>query len=76
MKSLKDLINKCSSKENSLDGHYVVRKNSKNKAITEHKMRLTTQITDYEMYQVILDIFSDANIFPKQTWERMGRPTL
>ena len=39
-------------------------------------MRLTTEIGEYEMDQVILDLWSDANIFPKQTWERMGRPTL
>ena len=28
------------------------------------------------MDQVILDLGSDANIFPKQTWERMGRLAL
>ena len=28
------------------------------------------------MDQVILDLGSDANVLPKQTWERMGRPTL
>ena len=39
-------------------------------------MRLTTQIADYEMDQVILDLGSDMNVLPKQTWERMGRPAL
>jgi len=28
------------------------------------------------MDQVILDMGSDVNIFPKQTWERMGRSAL
>ncbi len=28
------------------------------------------------MDQVILDLGSDANVLSKQTWERMGRPTL
>ena len=28
------------------------------------------------MDQVILDLGSDANVLPKQTWERMGKPTL
>ena len=28
------------------------------------------------MDQVILDLGSDANVFPKQIWERMGRPVL
>ena len=34
------------------------------------------QIGDYEMDQVILDLGSDANILPKQTWQRMGEPKL
>ena len=28
------------------------------------------------MEQVILDLGSDVNVLPKQTWERMGRPVL
>ena len=39
-------------------------------------MRLTMQISEYEMDQVILDLGSDANVLPKQTWERMGKPAL
>lgn len=39
-------------------------------------MRLTAQIGEYEMDQVILDLGSDTNVLPKQTWERMGRPAL
>ena len=39
-------------------------------------MKLTTQIRDYEMDQVILDLGSDVNFLPKQTWERMGRLAL
>jgi len=34
------------------------------------------QIGEYEMDQVILDLGLDANVLLKQTWERMGRPTL
>ena len=40
------------------------------------EMRLTTQIEEYEMDQVILDLGSDTNVLPKKTWERMGRPML
>jgi len=36
-------------------------------------MRLIAQIGEYEMDQVILDLGSDANVLPKQTWGRMGR---
>ena len=39
-------------------------------------MRLTAQIGDYEMDQVILDLGSDVNMLPKQTWERVGEPKL
>jgi len=28
------------------------------------------------MDQIILDLGSNANILPRQTWERMGQPTL
>lgn len=34
------------------------------------------QIGDYEMDQVILDLGSDQNVLPKQTWEHMGKPAL
>lgn len=39
-------------------------------------MRLTAQIGDYEMDQVVLDLGSDTNVLPKKTWECMGRHTL
>ena len=37
---------------------------------------MTVQIGDYEMDQVILDLGSDANVLPKQTWQRIGEPKL
>lgn len=39
-------------------------------------MRRTVQIGDYEMDWVILDLVSNMNVLPKQTWERMGKPPL
>ena len=39
-------------------------------------MRMTAQIGDYEMDQVILDLGSDANVLPKKTWQRMGEAKL
>lgn len=39
-------------------------------------MWLTAQIGEYDMDQVVLDLGSDANVLPKQTWERMGWPVL
>jgi len=54
----------------------VLRKINKYKARIAHEMRLTVHIGEYEMDQVILDLGSDANVFSKQTWERMGRHVL
>jgi len=76
MKWLQELINKCASKENAPEGLRMVRKIGKHKARIGHEMRLTAQIGEYEMDQVIMDLGSDANVFPKKTWERMGIPTL
>jgi len=76
VEGLQKLINKSNSKEKVPDEHRVVRKIGKHKARTCCEMRLTTQIGDYEMDQVILDLGSDVNILPNQIWERMGRPTL
>lgn len=39
-------------------------------------MCMTTQIEEYEMDQVILDLGSDANVLPKQTCQHMGEPKL
>jgi len=39
-------------------------------------MILTMQIREYEMDQVIMDLGSDVNVLPKQTWEPMDRPAL
>jgi len=76
VKGLQELINKCAGKEGDLKGHRAVRKIGKHKARTRREMRLTVQIGEYEMDQVILDLGSDVNFFPKQTWEKMGRPAL
>jgi len=43
---------------------------------TGREMILTRQIGEYEMDQVILNLGSDVNVLPKQTWESMGRVEL
>ncbi len=62
---LEELINKCAG--NASAGPCVIRKIGKHKARTGCEMRLTVQIGEYEMDQVILDIGSNANVFLKQT---------
>jgi len=39
-------------------------------------MRLTAQIGDYEMEQIVLDIGFDVNFLTKHTWEMMGKSGL
>lgn len=71
---LQRLINKCVG--NTLVRPCVVRKIDKHKARTGQEMRLTVQIGEYEINQVILDLGSSKNFLPKKTWERMGKPAL
>jgi len=74
IKGLQELIIRCAG---TAPGEpRVVRMRGKHAMRTGREMRLTAQIGEYEMDQVILDLGSDANVLPKQTWEPMGRPTL
>ena len=36
---------------------------------TGHELRITTQISDYDMDYIILDLGSDVNILTRQTWK-------
>jgi len=74
VKGLQELINRCAGTAPG-DPH-VVQKIEKHATRTGREMRLTMQIGEYDMNQVILDLGSDVNVLPKQTWERMGRPML
>ena len=63
MKGLQELITGCVG----LGTLRMVWKLGKHSLRTEREMRLTAQIGDYEMDQVILELGSDANVLPKQT---------
>ena len=39
-------------------------------------MRLSMQIGDYDIDEVVLDLGSKVNVLTKQTWELMGNPKL
>jgi hypothetical protein len=43
---------------------------------TGMKFRLNAQIDDYKIKDVILDLGSDVNVFPKRTLEAMGKAKL
>jgi hypothetical protein len=40
------------------------------------EFKMTTELGSYEMEGVMLDLGSDVNIFPKKSWELMGKPKL
>lgn len=67
IKGLQELINRCVG---TMPGElFVVQTIGKNETRMGQEMRLTTQIGEYEMDQVILDLVSDANVLPKKNWE-------
>lgn len=63
VKGLKELITRCAR----LGEPCMVRKLGKHALRTGREMRLTTQIGDYEMDEVAIDLGSDANALPNQT---------
>lgn len=70
VKGLQELINRCAG--TTLGELLVAQKIGKHKTRTGGEMRLTAQIREYEMDQVILDLGSDVKVLPKKTWEWMG----
>jgi len=72
VKGLQELITKCTGSGEPC----IVYKLGKHALRTRREMRLTMQIGQYEMDQVILNLGLDVNVLLKQTWECMGRPTL
>jgi len=65
VKGLRELINWCACKDRATSELYMVRKLGKHKSRIERDMRLTVQIREYEMDQVILDLGFDVNVLPK-----------
>lgn len=74
VKGLQEIINRCT--RNAPGEPRIVWKIGKHKERIGREMRLTAKMGEYEMDYIILDLGSDANILPKQTWEQMRRPAL
>ena len=72
VKGLQELITRCARSGEPC----VVWKLGKHALCKGREMRLTMQIDEYEMDQIILDLGSDTNLLPKKTWEHMGRLAL
>lgn len=70
------MIDNYVSKDKPLPKQHVVNKVNQRKKRTSREIWLTSQIGDFEMDQVILDLGSNANVLPKKTWEHMGKPRL
>jgi hypothetical protein len=43
---------------------------------TNGEFRFNAQIGEYDVDNVILDLGFDANVFPKHTWEVMGKQNI
>jgi hypothetical protein len=43
---------------------------------TGREFKMMVELRSYEMDGVMLDLGSDVNIFPKKSWELMGKPNL
>ena len=72
---MQNLINKC-KQPISLDVVNRVVHHIKKYIWTGTEMRLSVQIGDYDMDEVILDLGSKVNFLTMQTWELMGRSKL
>jgi len=72
IQGLQELITRCVRSSEP----QVVQKIGRHALHIGREMRLIKQIDEYEMDQVILDLGSNANVLPKQTWEHMGKPAL
>jgi hypothetical protein len=75
LKVLESLIEKCSPEEEikleQKTVNHVHRKIRKNREFI-----LNENIGDFNMGDIILDLGSEVNVFPKKTWDCMGEATL
>jgi hypothetical protein len=72
---LHGLLEKCNYGEEMKLEQKIVNQVYK-KRRTSREFRLNTNIGDFNMGDIILDLGSEVNVLPKNTWEAMGEPTL
>ena len=72
---LQRIIDQCQKPSLSGSAHRVVH-NITGHTRTGREMKLTAQIGEFEMDEVILHLGSEVNVLTKQTWEQMGIPQL
>jgi len=71
LESLQKVIESCEQQRNIPKGRNVNRVRR-----TGQEMRLSAQIGDFDMNDIILDLGSEVNVLTRQTWELMGEPRL
>ena len=62
-------LESCAGKSNPVTKIKDVQKLYEQKGRTSREMRLTAQVGENEMDQVILDLGSDVNVLLRQTWK-------
>lgn len=75
LKELHSIIDKCDQELLEPVTEKVVNKVQHIKRTTK-EFRLNAQIGDFDMDNIVLDLGSNVNIFPSNTWEMMGKPNI
>ena len=75
VKVLQNLLERCKTKvEGKLEKKTINHIHTRRRTCREFK--LYANIGDFKMGDIILDLGSEVNVFPKKTWQCMGEPTL
>jgi hypothetical protein len=75
MKISQNTLEKCRSEmEQKLEPKIVNHLHTRRR--TSREFRLNSNIGDFNMGDIILDLGSKVNVLPKKTWQCMGEPTL
>jgi hypothetical protein len=54
----------------------IIHRVKRRKVQTRKQFRLVSQLYEFEIKDVMLDLGLDVNILPKKTWEALGKPRL
>jgi hypothetical protein len=75
VKIFQNILEKCSSKSKEKIEPKTIN-HIHTKRTTSREFRLNSNIGDFNMGDIILDLGSEVNVLPKKTWKCMGEPTL
>ena len=75
IKILQNILEKCSIEtEGKLEQKIVNHLHTRR--ITSREFKLNSNIGDFNMGDIILDLGSEVNVLPKKTWQCIGETTL